>query len=180
MRVPGGPRVTSLAREPRGQRIAAGIDNGQVVVWELREDVPHLVREFQVPHNSRVWSLSWSAERRWLVAGLADGSVEAIEFNGTRRLNTGHQAWPTRPIAVSPDGRWVASAGESGPQGHSIHIVPFDGVTQQRPPDSRRLLNAHSEPITGLVFTPDGRYLISASEDGTVKRWRFNTRLSSR
>ena len=39
------------------------------------------------------------------------------------------------------------------------------------PGDARYTLWGHSGPINGVVFTPDGERLASASDDQTVKLW---------
>jgi WD40 repeat protein len=33
----------------------------------------------------------------------------------------------------------------------------------------------HTAPVTGLVFAPDGGWLASSSDDGTIRTWSVET-----
>src|SRR5262249_28334163 len=64
------------------------------------------------------------------------------------------------PAAFSPDGRLFATPGVGG-------IVLFETASGL----PRLRLAGHLQDITGIVFTPDGKTLISGSHDGTVLIW---------
>lgn len=170
--IPGASegRITGLVWEPRGKRIAAGTDSGRVVVWEVLKSDVRLEREFTSGPAGAVRSLTWSADRNWIVAGFQRGSLEAFSLTESRQPGTGQSVGARRAVAFSPDSRWLASAGESAGNRHAISL---DGLTQQPMAERHSLHDAHSKPVTGLVFTPNGRHLISASEDGTIKWWKF-------
>ncbi|QDU36702.1 Serine/threonine-protein kinase PknB [Maioricimonas rarisocia] len=173
--VPGEPevRITSIVWERRGKRVAVATQSGRIIVWEvLRSDV-RLERTFD-SFNGDIDSLSWSNDRRWIAAGLRNGSIEVVDLVGTRQPGTGSTGWPTTEIAFSPDSQWIASAGDfKQGQSGTGYIINIDGLTQQPSTDRRSLHDAHSEPITGLAFTPDGRFLVSGSTDGNIKWWQF-------
>lgn len=64
-------------------------------------------------------------------------------------------------VAISPDGRWYATAGGD------------ERIRLWRAADGSliRLLEAHQGRVRSVGFSRDGRWLASAGEDGTVRLW---------
>jgi WD40 repeat protein len=68
-------------------------------------------------------------------------------------------------VCWSPDGRLVASSGESA----TIRL--WDSKSG----DLVRTLPGHPERVFGLAFSPDGKWLASSSTDGSVKAWDYRS-----
>jgi WD40 repeat protein len=66
-------------------------------------------------------------------------------------------------IAFSPDGKWIASAGNDA----TIQI--WNSETGEK----IFTLVGHTGAAFGVVFSPDGQYLASSSVDRTVKIWKL-------
>lgn len=75
---------------------------------------------------------------------------------------------PVNVIAVSPDGRKVASGG-SGPI-DGIRIWDANTGKQSLP-----VMLGHTNKIESLSFSPDGKVLVSGSNDGTLRVWSVET-----
>jgi len=74
----------------------------------------------------------------------------------------GHTA-PIVDLAVSPDGKWLASASWD----HTVRLWPLNG-------GAPRVLTGHSQNVNGVAFSPDGKQLISAGYDNTLRIWPMN------
>jgi WD40 repeat protein len=139
--------------------------------------------------NRRVFGLSlgWLALPGWRgVAMSADVRVdrsgdplpERVGFRfGTLRFWNPVGGWTNgvKSLAVSPDGRLVATAGFEPP------VVLWDLATGR---EVRRLGNANPRArgevlqqvtLHGIAFTPDGSVLVAGGPNGRVDRWEVAT-----
>lgn len=63
-------------------------------------------------------------------------------------------------VAFTPDGRLLATAA-----GRLVYV--WDATTLE----SKHILRGHSERVTAIAVCPDGKTLLSAGLDGTIRRW---------
>jgi RNA polymerase sigma factor (sigma-70 family) len=138
---------------PDGQFFATpGSEPGQLCVWETTTG--------QVLHNygSRegpLWDLAFAADSRsFYIVG------EAGIRNYDLLTGTELKRWPGAPpsaLVLSPDGRTAAAA-------HLNAIVLHDSKTGNLVHQDQE----HRGRIWHLAYSPDGKYLATASEDRTV------------
>ncbi len=83
---------------------------------------------------------------------------QALSLNGGSSL-VGHTN-AIRVLAVSPDGKWLAS----GSDDTTVRLWQFDDPTAEP-----IILNGHGEAVTALAISPDSRWLATGGHDDQVR-----------
>ncbi len=151
--------VLDLALAPGGVLLASSSVDETVRLWDISER--ELIRTFD-GNNGFTDSIAFSADGTQLYAAFPDEGVVAVwnveGDNPAQRLTL-----PGTPRTVAPH-----------PNGNQLAVGTDDGqITLWSLPDAATIatLNAHTDTVTDLAYTPDGSILISASRDTTVRMW---------
>ena len=113
------------------------------------------------------WKFAVDEERGMIVYGgesvlaIADARSSDSPVQNLRGVNRKNIV----SVAISSSGELVAAAYDD----HSIHI--WDTTTRDELTRAQDGLYGHTDTITDLRFTPDGKLLISVSLDGTIRLW---------
>jgi WD40 repeat protein len=186
----GGPSCLT-AVSPTGQFLAKSDKCIDVDLIDL--DTGKQVRKFSAdkgagPDSFAILQLWFAPQERFLLAEIhrqvaANSSEESAEIaiwdteRGTilqelvivPRMQVWHrsrlQIESLSTLAMSPDRRLIALA-----RCDHADIEIWDTASATR----RGILSGHNGAITNLTFSPDGRYLASASDDTTVLVWDLN------
>jgi WD40 repeat protein len=170
---PGRPRhrlighhdeVTSVAFNPHGQQLATGSRDGTIRLWDVG-DRPVEVETLTA--DMPVTSVAFRPDGRQLAVGV-ESSVQLWDLGDGQphRVHELHAGDLVASVAYSPDGQTlIASAGTS------VKLwdlgVPDPATSIANPV----VLRGHSDTVTAVDYSPDGRHLASASKDGTARLW---------
>jgi WD40 repeat protein len=174
--------VTSIAFSPDGTRLAAGRWNGSAEIWST--DPPRRIKLLPAEKEAeQTVSLAFSPDGRFLLGGSRDNGVYLWAVATGRLVRTfthdtlaGHVSMAS--VALSHDGKLVAGAlaeraRSSGDIGAERRILVWDAATGKL----RFSLRGHRHGVRAVTFSPDDRWIISASHDGTIRYWdRINGR----
>jgi WD40 repeat protein len=140
--------------------VFADLDGVRVVALK---DTPNILPRLDLP--AEVIHLGFSRKGDRLAVFRADQRLSLYEVPSGRLLRTVEiRLWKKgEPFALSPDADFLVVVIEL----NNIILYSFD----QKGTYNR--LGQHNGGVTDIAFTPDGRQVISASLDGTVRRWQL-------
>jgi len=145
-----------------GRYVFASAEDSTIQRWDMKTGKATVLDG----HESWVFALAPHPGGEAMVSGGADGQLiwwpASAEKPKLLRQVPAHRGW-VRAVAVSPDGSVVASCGND----RSIRLWSFT--------DGARLheLPGHEKPVYRLLFTPEGRTLISADLSSRVIEWDY-------
>lgn len=151
-----GRAVFALSRDGRKLLVWSGRNPGAGVFEDLLlfDLVTHTSKRITT-HGQRLWTAAFDPSGRVIVTGDNDGVVRVGPATGEEpHLLLGGHAGQVTMVAVSPDGRWVASVGDLG----SFNLWPMPDVTK---PPLRTL--AHAELMAKLDALTNLRVVRDAS-----------------
>ncbi|TWT94472.1 WD40 repeat domain-containing protein [Stieleria varia] len=151
---------------PDGNCLACGSREGAILIWDWPTKV---LRTRLDGHKDWVNQLAFDTESQTLVSCAADQTVRVWDLQKNRErlcIVCESEGWlGVTCVAISGDGKRVASGGAS------MTVSLWDA-------NDGRLLNefrGHRQQISQLAFTPDGRFLLSASQhEPEIMIWDLN------
>ncbi len=158
--------VATATFSPDSSQLAAGGEDGNVILWDLAADTEPAARLLQ-GRPAVIYGLALSPDGRTLALGTAASTVVLWDIVTGEQLGAlpGHQG-NVNAVAFSPNGALLASGDENG-------LVLLWNTAAQTIVGR---LEGHSGFVNGLAFSPDGLTLASGSSDQTVILWDVATR----
>jgi WD40 repeat protein len=189
----------SLAFSANNEQLAAVVEEDILTIFAVATGKPlHRLNQYwasrvtYAPDGKTIVSVRGPVIRMW---DPATGKEKFLEYEG-------HQSG-VASVAVSPDGKRIASAGDSirlwDPSGKPIREIPVQGGVSvvAFSPDGERLaaacrdravrifdvesgkqvdqLKGHQHMLCGLAISPDGKKLASGDVQSTIKIWDLAT-----
>jgi WD40 repeat protein len=160
--------VSSIAYSPDGRRIVSGSDDGTIKVWDTERGCE--LRTL-TGHAKAVPSIAYSPDGRRIASGSWDSTVRIWDAESGRALCIIKGDGEVSSVAYSPDGRRIVSGSYDGTikvwdmeNGRELRTLRGYGnwVVSEGVP-----LNC----VISVVYSPDGRRIVSGSYDGTIKIW---------
>jgi cytochrome c len=139
--------------------VSAGYD-ATVRIWPLPQPVSPIVAELPAPLNAVT-----TAPDDEIAAAGADGRVYFLSPSGKRLGAAQALSTPVVALAISRDGASIATAGITG----AVALIDRNSRSVIR------TLAGRGVPVWALAFLPDGRTLLTAGGDRTIRRWDAET-----
>ncbi len=140
------------AFSPDGSRLATGLWNGEVVVWDTTTGTS----SFRVRLPKYASSFAFSPDDRFLAVATSFGKVQVLGLTGKgEHLELGDVTGGTQAVVFSPDGALIATADSD------TQIRVYDPATGRRVASKEEFL---FDPLT-IDFTADSKQVVAGGAD---------------
>lgn len=157
--------VTSVGFQKQSKWMFTSSEDQTVKLWDL--SASGCARDFKLA--SSVTCATLHPNQGEIVVGLADGTIRILDLVAGKiscTLDMSDDDTGIRSVSCSSDGKLLAAVNNDGlatvyemPQRDSSSIIKV------------KTWKAHSTYILKTVFSPNGKYLATASADSTIKLW---------
>ncbi len=165
---------------PAGTHLATASFDNSARIWDLASGKP--VQTLN-GHTQAIVGLDYRPDGRMLATSGDDSTIRLWRTDDgaqLRKLEGGNHVYD---VAFSPDGKWLASAGRARSVigGFWYDLTGMGGsaspVKLWRAGDGALVAALpHPTDVMYASFSPDGRYLVTSSEDSKVRLWRLAPR----
>jgi len=159
--------VYSAVFDPTGDRALTTGHDGRMIVWDVATGVEFMTIEaYPGVDAGPVYCAVFSPDGAQIASGGGSGAVRGVvklwdASSGIELAVLGEHESDVLALAFSPDGRYIASADESG------NVKLWDVRKRYQV----RTVACHSTWVSALEFDSDARTLVTASWDGTINVW---------
>jgi WD40 repeat protein len=151
-------KVRCLAISPNGDLLVSGSDDKSIKFWSLTQN---RLLASRVGHSDDVHAVAFSPDGSLVASGGADKKIilwTAADWTARSELSIDAECMA---LAFSPSGKHLACADIKG---HVQIASVEDGKSVYG-------VQLHTAAVRAICFSLDGKYLISGSEDETLRLW---------
>ncbi len=165
--------VKFLKFSPNGEHLLIGAQGQTPSIWNVKSrKKAHTVGAEMLTATDA----AYSSQGTLIVMSALTDMFSLFHADGNIESRLPHITQSTYAVAFAPDGNSFAYAGQS----HDLEILPrsshFANSTSQYPEgwEGHRSYKGHTAAINTIAFSPNGKYIVSGSQDTTAIVWAAN------
>lgn len=150
---------------PDKKWLATGSYDRDIILWDVATG--KIVRKL-TGHNGAIFDLAFSPDSQTLASASADSTIKVWQVSTGNRLDTLSQPLKEQySVVFSPDGNFILAAGADN------RIRKWKFVSRKSAKINPLIYSrfAHENPVTQIIYSPDGKLLASISDDRSLKIW---------
>lgn len=124
-------------------------------------------------HKNWVYEVAFSADGKYAISVSNDRTVRVWNVESGESVHLFKTEKAATALDVSPDGKTIAVG--YGPHDADKQSTSRIAAYALESGEAIGSLEAHRSEIRAIQFSPDGRFLVSASHDGTSRLWDVET-----
>lgn len=155
--------ISTIAWSPDSKILASASDDKSIRLWHVSTGTAHPTPF--IGHHNYVYSLAFSPKGNMLVSGSYDEAVFLWDVRAARVMRSlpAHSD-PVSGVDFVRDGTLIASCSHDG------LIRVWDTATGQC---LRTLVHEDNAPVTSVIFSPNGKYVLAWTLDSCVRLWNY-------
>lgn len=154
-------KLQEVAFSPDGRFFATSPDRFAIQVWDLTDKV--FLYRIPTSFTGAVNRFAFSPDGSFLASGHYDGMVRIWDLEANELALEFDSGAMVQSLVYSPDGKLIVTGGSF--ENSRVQIWSSGSGTLLRS------LENDSGGIQQIRFSPDQRYLVSGSYDGTIRLW---------
>ena len=170
------PEISALVFSPDGKKLVSGTMGGNVQMWDVATGVPlapffegqGMDKDTNTYYQDPIKALAFSSDSTL----LAVGSQNRIRLLGShQQIGFKEVSHGTNALVFSPDNAVLVTGTTAGIKHSEIEL--WDLTTGEK----LSTLDGHRAVVKTLIFSPDGKTLVSTGQDGTILIWDWEEAL---
>jgi WD40 repeat protein len=173
--------VWDVKFSPDGNKLASGSFDKTVRIWNVKEGKPVQVL---TKHTEAIVAIAFSPDGQKLVSTSDDKTIKLWDTNNWSLIYSVEVPEHSQAADFSPDNKLLVTGGRDKPAlGEFLQNI--FGDSENNKGVSMRLWNVqtgqllqtfskHNNDVNDVSFSPDGKWIASASSDKTISLWKLS------